>query len=91
MTKSYIDPTNSLAKQEAAAIAAKERLNARGIYYPICDSSLSPDENYQRLIDYSELEAREIVKILREPSGGPRPLEIDNVKPKPKGWEGYSD
>lgn len=90
MTKTYIDPTQALANQERAAKEARERLNARGIYYPICDSSLSPDENYQRLINYSELEAREIVMILRQPSG-PRPLEVDNVKPRAKGWDGYSD
>jgi hypothetical protein len=41
-------------------------------------------------MEYSEIEAREIVRMLREPSG-PRPLVIDNVKPKSKGWDGYND
>lgn len=90
MTKSYIDPTQALALQERAAKEARERLNARGIHYPINDSSISPDENYQRLMKYSELEAHEIVKILRQPSG-PRPLVVDTVKPKKTGWDGYSD
>ena len=90
MTKQYIDHAQILAKQQRAIEQAKERLKARGIYYPICDSNLSYDENYERLMKYSALEAEEIVKILREPSG-PRPLEIDNVKPKKMGWDGYSD
>ena len=91
MTKQYIDPSESIAKQERAIIEAKRRLNGRGIYYPVCDGNLSPDENYQRIMQYSRIEAEEIVKILREPAGGARPLEIDNVKPKKMGWDGYSD
>lgn len=91
MTKTYIDHAETIAKQDRAVAEAKRRLNARGIYYPICDGSLSPDENYQRIMQYSRIEAEEIVKILREPAGGVRPLELDNVKPKKMGWDGYSD
>lgn len=90
MTKTYVDHAQAVAKQARATEEAKNRLNARGIFYPICDSKVSAEENYARILSYSEQEAREIVKILREPSG-PRPLELDNVKPKKTGWDGYSD
>ena len=90
MSKPYIDHAQTFAKQERAIRIARERLEAKGIVYPIRDSSLSPEENYNRLMTYSEIEAREIVAVLREPSG-PRPLVIDTVKPKSKGWDGYND
>lgn len=89
MTK-YIDHAQALAKQERALEQAKERLKARGIYYPICDSRLSDSDNYERLMKYSALEAEEIVKILREPSG-PRPLEKDTVEPKKTWGNSYYD
>ena len=90
MTKPYIDHTESIKRQELAIEEARKRLNARGIYYPICDSRHSDQENYSRLLSYSELEAAEIVKILREPSGT-RPLEIDNVAPKKSWGNSYYD
>lgn len=90
MTKQYIDHAQALAKQEKAIEQARERLKARGIYYPMCDAKLSDAENYGRIMSYSEQEAAEIVKILREPSG-PRPLEVDNVQPKKDWGRSYYD
>jgi hypothetical protein len=89
MSKPYIDHAETFAKQQRALEQARANLESRGIFYPLSDLRISLEENYQRLIEYSEIEAREIVKLLREPSG-PRPLVIDNVRPKPKGWEGYN-
>lgn len=90
MNKPYFDHAQETARQERAMVAARERLEARGVFYPLPDRSLSDVENYERLMTYSEIEAAEIVKLLREPSG-PRPLVIDNVVPKNKGWNGYND
>jgi hypothetical protein len=90
MSKPYIDHAETFAKQQKAMEQARANLESRGVFYPVGDSSISPEENYQRLMEYSEIEAHEIVKMLREPSG-PRPLVIDNVKSKSKGWDGYND
>lgn len=90
MSKPYIDPAQATANQERAMRIARERLEARGVFFPVPDSRLSDAENYERLMNYSEIEAKEIVLALREPSG-PRPLVIDTVKPRPMGWDGYND
>jgi hypothetical protein len=91
MTKTYIDHTTAISRQEKAMEEARRRLNARGIYYPICTGEMAADEAYGRLLSYSEQEAAEIVKILREPPGGSRPLEIDNVAPKKSWGNSYYD
>lgn len=80
--------------QEKAVEAARKVLDLKGIHYPLYDSSLSPDENYMRMLTYAEQEAAIVITYLRMPSG-PRPLELDNVKPMsktiPTRWNGYTD
>jgi len=72
----------ALKAQEArdkAIEQATERMKAEGHFYPIhCGQPVADFMN--ELDAYREKESRYIVEFLREPSG-PRPLEIDNVKP----------
>lgn len=91
MTKNYFDYARTLEHQQKAMNEAKQRLKSRGIHYPLYDLSLSPDENYQYVLTYSEIEANEIIKILREPDGASRPLAKDNVEPKKEWGNSYYD
>jgi len=85
MTKQYIDHAKAFDRQAKAIDEAREILKAKGVHYPVCSSIHTDDENYGRLLAYAEQEAALIVQILRRPTGGERPLELDNVKPK-KTW-----
>jgi hypothetical protein len=65
--------------REKAIAFATERMKAEGHFYPI-HCGQPPSEFMNELDAYREKESRYIVEFMRQPSG-PRPLEIDNVKP----------
>lgn len=91
MTKpNFSNALTAQDRQTKALADAQAILKAKGVLFPINDHRLTPEENYSRLMAYSQQEAALVVSLLREPSG-PRPLVVDNVKPKSKGWDGYSD
>lgn len=67
-------------RQEKAIERARELLKQQGVEYPVFDAKLSVEENYGRLLAYSEQETALVVQLMREPPN-PRPLVFDNVKP----------
>lgn len=91
MNKVYVDYAKLQKRQEEACQAARERLKAKGIFFPVNSSSIPQDEYYDHLRAYSEAEAAIIVEIMQSHEGGERPLVVDSVKPRAMGWEGYSD
>lgn len=85
----YANANNLQDQQNKAIKEARDLLKQQGVEYPYYDAKLSPDENYGRLLAYSEQESALVVQIMRKPVT-PRPLVMDNVEPK-QGWTGYYD
>lgn len=91
-TKNRPQFANALEMQKAqnkAISQARSLLSAKGIEYPYRTSEMTDEEFYGLLLSYSEQEAALVVQFMRQPSG-PRPLELDNVKPKTD-WGSYYD
>lgn len=86
MTKpNYLNAENILDKQNRAIEEARSELRTKGVYFPVRYPGMSDIEYHDSLLNYAKQEAALIVKILRRPAGGERPLAIDNVEPK-KQW-----
>lgn len=86
----FANVTSSQDMREKAAEWARATLKARGVHFPSFDAGTSPIEFHELLQAYSQQESALIVEYMRMPSG-PRPLELDNVLPRPKGWDAYHD
>ncbi len=61
---SYI---NKFDERTEATKRAQAILQARGVYFPLPDSNLSLEENYERILRYSEKEAALVVELLKTP------------------------
>lgn len=80
--------TNKFDERTEATKRAQAILKAKGVYYPLPDRELSPEENYERILKYSEQEAALVVEILKGPTIA-KPTE-SNDKPK-KEWRDWND
>jgi hypothetical protein len=79
------DYNNKVHREKLAAEEAKRILKERGITFPVLTGS-SLQEGYDKLKEYSQLEAALIVEILRRPIGGDRPLAMDNTNQCRENW-----
>ena len=84
----YTNALTSQDMQEKAVRWARSTLKAQGIDYPLVDADLSLEDNYGRLLSFSEQEAALVVQFMRAPSG-PRPIVLDTTNQKE--WKGYND
>lgn len=85
----FADATKRYEMQMKAVTFATERLKADNVNYPIYDYALSAEENYGRILSYTEQHSALVVQFMKEPSG-PRPLVLDTTKEKSE-WRQYND
>lgn len=80
--------TNKFDERTEATKRAQAILKAKGVYYPLPDRELSPEENYERILKYSEQEAALVVELLKATTIT-KPTEL-NDKPK-REWRDWND